>query len=329
MTSFDIPVVLFLFKREDKTVEIVKRLSEVMPRKLYLIADGHRNDAEKIEVERCREVVEKAITWNCEVVKNYANENKGVYDRIGLGAKWVLEREEAAIFLEDDNLPEISFFAFCKEMISRYKDDSRVLWVCGTNYLEKYTPGDGSSYVFSKHMLPCGWASWASKFAKFYDGDMSLWQNTFVRKRVQEDIEYRPLARQLMQIWGTVDYQIKTFGKPSSWDGQMSFTQRTQNLFAIVPKNNLIKNIGVDAYSSHGGTSFSNVMTRRFCGIESYPLDFPLVHPVGFFTDPIFEKKTAKIITLPVTYRIKGFIVFMLKRLLHKDINKSFWKKKN
>ncbi len=322
MNSFDIPVVLFFFKREEKTVRIIKRLSEIKPSKLYLIADGPRNDDEKIRVIKCREDVERAITWNCEVIKNYAEENKGVYDRIGLGAKWVLEREESAIFLEDDNLPDHSFFPFCKEMLSRYKDDSRVLWICGTNYLEKCAPSDGASYVFTKHMLPCGWASWADKFPKYYDGEMKLWKNEYIKKRVEKEVEYKPLSKQLMQTWNSVNYQFSTLGKPLSWDGQMSFTLRSQNLYGIVPKYNLIENIGVDSDSEHGGTSLSNKMTKRFCDIKTYPLEFPLVHPEGFLTDSDFEKKTAKIITLPIDYRIKGTLIRLLKILLRKDVNK-------
>ena len=43
MKEFDIPVVLFVFKRE-KAVEVIKRLSEVKPSKLYILADQGRND---------------------------------------------------------------------------------------------------------------------------------------------------------------------------------------------------------------------------------------------------------------------------------------------
>lgn len=323
MNCFDIPIVLFFFKRDIKTVQVVRRIAKIKPAKLYLIADGPRNHDEEIGVNQCRKSVEEAITWDCEVIKNYTDQNVGIYNRIGLGAKWVLEKEEHAIFLEDDNLPDLTFFPFCKELLEKYKNDNRILWICGTNYLEKYNPSDGASYVFTKHMLPCGWASWANKFPKYYDGEMQLWQNEYVRKRVKKEIEYAPLAKQLMRNWEAVDYQFKTYGKPVSWDYQMSFTQRSQNLYAIVPKNNLIENIGVDIDSEHGGTTLKNKMTKRFCGIKTYPIEFPLKHPLGFMTDIIFEKRTANIITLPLEYRIKGYIIDTIKSLLGVNSNIS------
>ena len=122
MEQFDIPVALFIFKR-DKAVEIIKRISEVKPRKLYLLADQGRNDEERALAAEVRRKVEESINWECEVIKNYAEENRGVYANIGQGAIWVLRREKWAIFLEDDNLPEVTFFAFCREMLEKYENE--------------------------------------------------------------------------------------------------------------------------------------------------------------------------------------------------------------
>ena len=328
MEYFDIPVVLFFFKREEKTVKVVNQIRKVKPKRLYLIADGPRNEEELFRTKECRRRVEQAIDWECEVVKDYAETNQGVYDRIGLGAKRVFKHEECAIFLEDDNLPDVSFFYFAKEMLEYYKDDTRVLWICGTNYLEQYQPKDGASYVYTKHMHPCGWASWGKKFVKYYDGGMTLWQTDYIKERLKKEINYRPLARHLIDKWNMVDSQIRMDGKPASWDWQMSFTQRVHNLYAVVPKYNLIENIGVDADSEHGGTSMRNKMTRRFCGIKKFSLEFPIIHPPAFLTDNEFELKTSKIITPPLNYIIKSELIKFVKRLLGKNIYKPFKEEK-
>lgn len=293
---FDIPVAVFMFRRYEKTVQIIKRISEVKPKKLYLISDYGRNEIEIEQVLATRENVEKAIDWECEIIKNYAFENKGVYDRIALGAKWVLEQEDSAIFLEDDNLPEVTFFRFCKEMLERYKDDTRVLWICGTNYMEKYTPEDGSDYVFTQHMLPCGWASWGYKFLKYYDFNFSLFYDSYLRQRTKNiygnDILYN---YDMNRIIGELE-RIGRGERYISWDFHMAWSLRVHNLYGIAPKYNQIKNIGVDAFSEHGGTSFNIEMTRRFCGIDSFPLEFPLKHPKAVLTDLGFEAKTSAIV---------------------------------
>lgn len=323
MEQFGIPVVIFFFKRTEKTLMVLNKVAQMRPKKLYLISDGPRNDAEKAEIEECRRRVEARIDWPCEVTRNYAEVNKGVYDRIGLGAQWVLSQEDSAIFLEDDNLPELTFFPFCEQMLERYRDDTRVLWICGTNYLKEYEPTDGSSYVFTKHMLPCGWASWGHKFSKFYDGDLALWDDPYVRERVQFENDNKAHLKQDMECWTRERKRILSQSKPNSWDYQMSFTQRAHGLYAIVPKFNQITNIGVDEHSIHGGTSFENIMTRRFCGLPTRPMAFPLMHPKVILSDLRFDKLAGKIILFPFRYRVKGLANKLLKRMLFIEDEKS------
>lgn len=289
MSDFNIPIVLFMFKRK-KIVEIIKRIAILEPPKIYLIADNGRNDNEKREVKECRIIVENAINWKCEVIKNYADINRGVYLNIGLGAKWIFEKEKMAIFLEDDNLPEVTFFEYCKQMLERYENDTRILWICGTNYLGKYKTKDDVSYMFTKHLLPCGWASWGFKFNKFYDSELSLCSSEIVLSRIKNQYFNDKLYKQYSECWMNEYLRIINNRKPISWDYQMDFTIKAHGLYGICPCNNQIKNIGVDDDSIHGGNSFKQEMTRRFCGMESYPLEFPLRHPLTILPDEDFEK---------------------------------------
>lgn len=322
MKRFDVPIVLFIFKRK-KAIDIIKRIEHVKPKRLYIIADGIRNIDEKKEVDECRRLVEKAITWDCEVIKNYSEKNRGVYENIGLGAKWVFEREKYAIFLEDDNLPELTFFPFCKELLDKYQEDTRVLWVCGTNYLGKYNTEDKSSYMFTKHMLPCGWASWSNKFNAFYDGDLELCDNEIILSKVKKQYYNNCVYNQYKDSWLSEYKKIKLGEKPSSWDYQMDFAIKANGLYGICPSNNQIKNIGVDEYSIHGGTTFDNIMTKRFCGMESYPIEFPLVHPTVVLPDERFEKSIANIILYPLKMRIKIKLSKTIKKVLGVSENTS------
>lgn len=299
------------------------RISQVAPVKLYLISDGPRNEQEAEDVFECRRNVEEAITWPCQVVKNYADVNKGVYDRIGKGTNWVFSQEKTAIFLEDDNLPEISFFSFCEQMLNMYENDTRILWVCGTNYLKQYEPLDGSSYVFTRHMLPCGWASWSQKFTRFYDGELTLWGDEKIRSRIGNVYDDKRLFKQDKKNWEKEFKRISNSISPGSWDYQMCFTIRVHGLYGIVPNYNQIHNIGVDENSVHGGVSMSNIMTKRFCELATKPINFPLKHPKIVMTDSFFERKTGKIILLPLKYRLIGRLNSILKILLKIDLDES------
>ena len=323
MEQFDIPVGLFLFKRIDTTLRIVDRISKVQPKKIYLISDQGRNDEEKLMVEKCRQAIEGMIDWECEIVKYYAMENRGVYENIGEGAKWVLQREKSAIFLEDDNLPEVSFFYFCRELLQKYEKEPRVLWICGTNYLGKYEPDNGSSYMFTKHLLPCGWASWGEKFCKFYDGEMKTFSAKESRRTLKHQYENHALFRYQFRLFEKTAYLLENDRKKSSWDYQMAYSVRNNGVYGISPKYNQIENIGVDEFSEHGGTSFQDVMTRRFCGMKSYFLNQPFIHPESIEVDKQYEKKIGNIILPPFSVRIRIVIADIVKLILGMDRNQS------
>lgn len=316
MSQFEVPVAIFMFKRADKTARIIDQVSKIQPRKLYLIGDGPRSEDDRTQVEECRLVVESHVSWDCELVKNYAERNRGVYENIAGGAKWVLEREPYAIFLEDDNFPALSFFPFCEELLKKYQDDTRVLWICGTNYLKEYEPSDGCDYVFTQLMLPCGWASWSHKFAKYYDGNLDLFDDEYLRWRVGQSYENKKLLRQNMASWEMEIDRIKKKLKPISWDFQMAYTLRVHNLLGIAPKYNQITNIGADEFSMHGHGSMKNEMTRRFCELPIKEMPSPLKHPKAVLVDLEFERMTEKIIIMPFSVRFKSRFGIPLKSFL-------------
>lgn len=320
---FEIPVCLIIFKRAEKTVRIIEQISKIRPSKLYLIGDGPRNQEEAIEVDNCRRMVEESIDWPCEVIKNYAEKNRGVYQNIAGGAFWVFEREDKAIFLEDDNYPALSFFQYCKELLEKYQDDNRVLWICGTNYHGQSKFANGCDYVFTQLMLPCGWASWSNKFTRFYDGLLSSYRNEYVRKNIRFQYHNSLLYKHDYPLWDKIIRDLDNGKNPSSWDYQMAFTLRVNNLVGIAPKFNQITNIGVDIHSIHGGTSINNTMTARFCEVPIFQLEFPLKHPQTLMVDEGFERSTEKIIILPFKYRLKGYLVQFLKKLLRVNQDES------
>jgi len=331
MYKSNTPVVLFIFKRIDKSLKIIERIREVQPDTVFLISDAGRNEQEQQTVEKCRDCIENAIDWPCKIIKNYAKKNEGCFNRIGLGAIWVFTQVDRAIFLEDDNLPALSFFRYCDELLEKYADSKNVLWICGTNYLKKFKFKNNASYGFTQHMLPCGWASWSDKFTKNYDSDFSQMNSEETMERIKREYLSKRLYEYDFGRWNS-EYQRKKNGtRYISWDYQMCFSIRASQCVGIVPKYNQIENIGVDMDSIHGGSSFLNIMTRRFCGVRKTELEFPLNHPNSIELNKKFEKMTEKIVTPPrrmvIIHKIKVKIRHMLKIPDGVSIYKAFKKK--
>lgn len=314
--KFDIPVSLFIFKRTETLDKIFNAIRIIKPSKIYLIADGPRNEEERVQTASCRIKAEKLIDWECQIIKDYAENNRGVYQNIGEGAKRVFQNEDTAIFLEDDNLPDPSFFFYCEELLEKYKHKDEILWINGTNYLGEYE--SSYSYMFTQHLLPCGWASWGHKFNKYYDGNLSKIKDndkmSFLKKRYIS----KSLFRQQKYLINLEKMKISSGKKPISWDFQMDFSLKYYNLYGISPRCNLINNIGVDIHSIHGGNTFNNVMTKRFCGIRERKIETPLVHPELVRLDISYEKKVGKILLFPWQMRFRIYVVSNIKKIMRK-----------
>ena len=64
------PVVFMIFNRPDVTQRVFNEIRKARPSKLFIIADGPRNQAEVARCEATRSIVE-TIDWECEVMRNY------------------------------------------------------------------------------------------------------------------------------------------------------------------------------------------------------------------------------------------------------------------
>jgi hypothetical protein len=329
--QFEVPIVLMTFLRTDAALKIIARIREVQPKKIYILSDGPRNEKERIIINDLREKVIKAIDWNAEIIKNFPDENRGVYQNIGMGAEWVFSKEDRAIFLEDDNLPDVSFFSYCEELLNKYESDERIFWICGTNYLKEYKTADGSDYMFTRHLLPCGWASWAKKFVKYYDKELVLPTIRENRKRVRKTYIKKSLYTQQIRSIRNELYRKEHGMRFISWDFHTIFSIRANGLFGISPRNNLIDNIGVDDMSTHVKPSTNNPNVFKFCNIETVPLTSPLKHPKVVDIDKKYEKATAKIILAPFFIRFMGPMTTLIKKMFHVYPNgslSSIFKKK-
>lgn len=318
---FEIPIVLFIFKRKETLFNIINVIREIKPKKIYLLSDNGRNKEEKNRVKEVRNYVESLINWDCKIIKRYSKENIGVYKNIGEGAKWVFEREEKAIFLEDDNLPEKTFFKYCEELLEKYKENKNIFWICGTNYFQDYKSKEDQSYFFTRHMLPCGWASWSGKFIKNYNGMLEVDNLNNSLKEIRNTYILKGLYFQEKDAILKTKYKLMKNIKNASWDSQVLFSLRKNNLYGICPSKNQIKNIGVDLFSTHGGNSFEKIMTKRFCGMESKALEFPLKHPLEIEIDKNFEKDLGRIRMYPLRIKFKIIIGYWIKFFL--GLNKS------
>ncbi|PPD37079.1 MAG: hemolytic protein HlpA-like protein [Methylomonas sp.] len=263
-------VAFIIFNRPDTTERVFAEIAKAKPPKLLVIADGPRLDRPG-EAEKChaaRAIIER-VDWPCEVLTNYSETNLGCKNRVASGLDWVFEQVPEAIILEDDCLPEPSFFRFCEELLDRYRDDERIALISGDNFQFGKKYGE-SSYYFSMYNHIWGWASWRRAW-RYYDKDIRNWP----KLRDSGWLKIQAQSIRQREYWQHAFQGVYT-GKIDTWDYQWTFTVWSQNMISILPNVNLISNIGFGSDATH--TTSINI----YSNMKTQSIEFPLCHPNGF-----------------------------------------------
>lgn len=303
----DIAVAMIFFNRPDTLKTVFESVREARPSKLYLIQDGARanrpKDAENIA--KCREVVSN-IDWDCEVIRDYSDVNLGCGKRIFTGLSNVFSREEYAAIVEDDIVIGESFLPFCKEMCERYKDDQRIQMISGMNHLGVYEDCPYDYFFAQFGGAIWGWATWARCWNEL-DWDMEAMSNPYIVRCLNNALTPRNRGRLIADRALVVRNKILQGIAPSFWSLHYGLYTALASRLNIVPKYNLISNIGLSGDSAHATDSIKKLPRRIrvvFFG-KIYDMPKALKHPKYIVDDQFYMNKQEEIMTPSLCQRIK------------------------
>lgn len=263
------PILIVAFNRPDKVEKVLSRVRQVQPKQLFLSVDGARmHKPDEVEKVKAVQDIVQQVDWDCDIKTLFRTENLGCRLGVSGGIDWFFEQVEYGIILEDDCLPDVSFFYFCEELLQRYKDNERIMQVAGSNLIpEKFQHLD-SSYYFSNFGIIWGWATWRRAWQK---RDVHLQNfNQFVNENMIERLVSDKTAQRYM-----VDKFRDTHLKLNdSWAYAWFCNILFYDGLTILPTDNLIQNIGVDEDATHTKGMISDRYQKPASGTT-----IPLKHP--------------------------------------------------
>lgn len=275
MLPFKTPILFLVFNRVDTTQRVFNRIKEIKPETLYVAADGPRKSKEN-ESELCnkvRSIIDDGIDWDCQVHKLYRKENLGCGKAVSNSITWFFENVEDGIILEDDTLPDISFFHYCKELLVKYRTDSKVMMISGNNFrLNGKQVSD--SYNFTRYCHVWGWATWKRAW-DLYDFQMADWpklnKKGLLQKIFSDSIE--------IEYWEKIFDRMHS-GLEDTWDYQWYYTCWKYNGVSIEPAENLVANIGFGNNATHTTASaeyfiFGNLLVKNLI-IQQHPKEIKI-----------------------------------------------------
>jgi hypothetical protein len=260
------PLLFLIFNRPDLTTQVFSRIREYQPSKLYIAADGPRSfiEGEKTQCELSRLATEN-IDWPCEVNRLYRPTNIGCKIAVSSAITWFFDQESAGIIIEDDCLPDLSFFRFAEELLVRYENDPRVFTISACNFQYGRKRSE-DSYYFSRYPHIWGWASWRRVWQQ-YEVELQKWPDS--RGAVAKNVIKKSTRDQLSR-----QFDMIKAGKINTWDFQLTHAALSSRGLTIIPQQNLINNIGFDARATHTTEGISPTHAAKIS-----EMCFPIKHP--------------------------------------------------
>ena len=285
MSDIHVPILLIAFNRPGHTRRVLEAIMAVQPQDLYVFQDGAR-DGNENDARKCAEVrkVVEDLTNGTPVClhTNYSDRNLGCGAGPMTALDWFFDENECGIVLEDDAVPHQDFFAYCEELLEKYKDDESVCAI-GSMNVDTQKWGDGSYYFSMMNRNLCAWATWKRAWQRFDIGVSGA-----SRKDLSKALRYYGCGALEREYWcDRLDEVHANLCGGKSWDMQFFMSIWLNHGKGVIPNVNLSSNIGTVGEATHAmaaGNIIDNIPT---CPI--LPIEYPSSEEIQYKADREFH----------------------------------------
>lgn len=265
-------ILLMVYIKPDTTLQVINRLREIQAPKIYISINIPSKKKLLIKNKKVIEII-KTIDWKCKIIVKKRKTHVDAYKSYKDAINWFFKNENEGIILEDDTLPNRSFFYFCEKMLKIYRYDKRISQVCGSSFINKKIIKD--KYSFSNYTLCWGYATW-KRSIKDFDEKMKDWPNLKKNNHLFQIID----DKKFVEYWSDI-FDIQFSKKFRAWDYIWLYSNWKKNKFSIIPNKHLIKNIGFVKEATHTKIKYkdwyNNLETEEFKNLyikkKSFKLD--------------------------------------------------------
>ena len=300
--NYDVPILFIVYRNPTITKKVFQQIKKIKPNKLYIASDGYPQNHKKIqnEVKKTREIFND-IGWKCSIKKKFSNHNQGLKKGVVSAIDWFFQHEKQGIILEYDCFPSVAFFEYCKVLLKKYKKNNEIYSISGSNLTDnkKWSEND----YFCTSLTPVwGWATWQRSW-----------------KLYKKKINYRDLNTILLKIKKQYAFPYNIFLKnnyknnfkninQSTWSFNFMFHQILKNKKCILPKYNLIKNLGFGKKSTNAHLTLNIYGDQKIHNLKIKNILHSKKLIVNYNADNILLKKCFKYMYLSyIQKKIKNF----------------------
>ena len=247
-------VLIIAYRRSANLERLLQICQNTEIPRVYISLDAIKgDDALALEDNRnCVEIIQKfQKNYPGKIIPRINKVNLGCAVNVVSSCDWFFSFEAFGVVLEDDCIPAEDFFDYVQQMREKFAVDSRIWLICGTQLAPVDQNSDGA--ILSRYALIWGWATSSLNWIQI---SVSLRQpvKNFSNKKntsVENSYWYYGALRAekgLVDVWDTILVQrMRALGK-----------------YAILPRTNLVTNIGFDSRATH--TTGNNLVKQQPIG---------------------------------------------------------------
>ena len=262
--TFNLPVLVIAWNRPEHVLKLIDSLREIKPNNIYVVIDGPRPGLKEQDdvrlIEETKNCIEKGIDWNCNVYKLYREVNIGCGKSVSTGISWFFNHVEEGIILEDDCIPQPSFFKFCERLLFKYRNQDKVMHIGGHSLGVCHNNMNGD-YYFSAYNHIWGWATWKR-----------AWEN--YNFEIDEELQQK-IIKNLPNYFSTSEEssywvnQLPIVRGIDTWDFQWTYSIWAAGGISILPTKNLVENIGFGVTATHTKEANELIKNARYQDIDN------------------------------------------------------------
>lgn len=297
-----VPILIVCYARPASTALVLEKIFDQRPgAQVYVALDGPKTLADARILRLRREVVEVVNRFASRLNITFVDrqQNVGTNRNIEDAIQTVFLNHDRVIVVEDDCIPNASFFDFCEWGLSYFHSDSRILMIQGANHFRWPVNSMRGNYILSQLSHVWGWATWREKWEDPSESNRNL------RSTNREEI-FSLLRRRLPFIrYRKAWLHFFDSEREASWDISLQFKIWREGLLVVSPGVNLVSNVGFDGVASN-----SNLVPDHFQNPSESQLHFPLKE----------RKIPIRMLTLLEMWSLRRFAISRGLRLLISDL---------
>lgn len=304
-------VLIIGYRRKNEIIQVIKSVSKIKPRNLYLAMDGPKDEQSKSLCDGARAGAMEAVNWDCNLHTKFNEKNIGI-DFISLSIDWFFKHEDEGLILEDDVLIHPDFINFAKNFI--YSKNICCVSAC-TFEDELDSNIENISYCFSSN-IPSIWGWYSTK---------EIWEEfRNFKRRKANPLKYFINFYKKIGFWQSFVFSMclkyTDRGKLAQWDYEFAYFAACKDKRAVFPGICMAQNIG----NSHLAENCSSTSADLSPKINIKNINYKKLNKRPFLNNLYMNKQSMNIL-MKNEYKIqafKGLINYFLPQKIKKILKK-------